>query len=250
MYHVRRKRIYATGATAATGAAKPGNVPVAAWDKNTLQAGAESHKVYRINLPEPAGTTITATAVWNNHYSTTYPFAAATEKDADLRLELWAIDSNDPDRDKLLDHSDSRLDNVEHIYWPTDPNYTEYEIVLSINDLDNPNPAEAPQHYALAWNITDGDDDNNILKYDLNSDGIVDNSDFVVLMDNLVRCREENEDYLIGDLNSNGTIDLDDMETLFEYNNLKADWYSEPKDATADSPRLTKVPDMLAESSL
>jgi len=232
------------------GLARPGNVPTAAWDKNTLRADAQSHKVYRINLPQPAGKNITATAVWNNHYSSTFPFAALTEKDADLRLELWAIDSNDPDRDYLLDYSDSRLDNVEHIYCRADANYTEYEIVLSINDLDEPNPTAAPQNYALAWNIAEADDHDNAAKYDLNSDGIVDDADFVVLMDNWMRCREKNEEYLIGDLNSNGTIDLDDMETLFEHDNLKADWYSEPKDPAVDSPRLTKLPAMLPESAL
>lgn len=232
------------------GMARPGNVPPAAWDRNTLRADAQSHKVYRINLPKPEGKSITATAVWNNHYSSTFPFAALTDKDADLRLELWAVDSNDPDRYDLLDYSDSRLDNVEHIYCRADANYSEYEIVLSINDLDEPNPTAAPQHYALAWNIAEADDHDNTAKYDLNSDGIVDYADFVVLMDNWMRCREKNEDYLIGDLNSNGTIDLDDMETLFEHDNLKADWYSEPKDPAVDSPRLTKLPAMLPESAL
>jgi len=232
------------------GLAGPGNVPAAAWDKNTLRADAEYHKVYRINLPEPAEKNITATAVWNNHYSSTYPFAAATEKDADLRLELWAVNSNDHDSDYLLDYSDSRLDNVEHIYCRADANYTEYEIVLSINDLDNPALTSVPQHYGLAWNVAEVTDAGNIVWYDLNTDGIVNNADFVVLIDNLMRCREENEDYLIGDLNSNGTIDLDDMEILFKHNNLKADWYSEQQDATTDSPRLTKVPGAITESSL
>lgn len=232
------------------GIAKPGNVPAAAWDKNTFRADAESNKAYRINLPEPAGKNITATAVWNNHYSSTYPFAALTEKDANLRLELWAVDSNDPDRDYLLDYSDSPLDNVEHIYCRADANYTEYEIVLSINDPDNPNPTAAPQHYGLAWNIAEPDDEADTAWYDLNSDGIVDKSDFALLMDNWMRCREKKEDYLIGDLNSNGTIDLDDVKILIEHNDLKADWYSEPKDATADSPSLTKAPGALTESSL
>ena len=232
------------------GVAKPGNVPAAAWDKNTLRADTESHKAYRINLPEPAGKNITATAVWNNHYSRTFPFAAVTEKDADLRLELWAVDSNDPDRDNLLDYSDSRLDNVEHIYWPADANYTEYEIVISINGLDDPRPTAAQQDYALAWNIAKADDAGNIAWYDLNSDGIVDDADFGVLMDNWARCREENEDYLIGDLNSNGTIDLEDVERLDKHSDLKADWYSEPDDVTEDSQRLIKIPGALAESSL
>ena len=232
------------------GLAKPGEAPALGWDKNTLRADGQPYQVYRITLPEPAGKRITATAVWNNHYSNSYPFAALTEKDADLRLELWAVDANDPNSDYLLDYSDSPLDNVEHIYCRADANYTDYEIILSINDPDYPALAAVPQHYALAWNVAEDLDDDSIFWYDLSSDGIVNDADFVVLMDNWARCREQKEDYLIGDLNGNGTIDLDDVEILIRHNNLKADWYSEPQNATVDNPRLTKITDALTESSL
>ncbi|MBN2271119.1 MAG: S8 family serine peptidase, partial [Sedimentisphaerales bacterium] len=175
------------------GVASPGNAPALGWDKNTLRADAQPYQVYRITLPEPAGKRITATAVWNNHYADSYPFAALTENDADLRLELWAVDANDPDSDYLLDYSDSPLDNVEHIYCQADANYTDYEIVLLINDLNNPALAAVNQHYALAWNAGAPAEDDSIFWYDLNSDGIVDGADFAVLMDNWVRCREKNE---------------------------------------------------------
>jgi len=133
------------------GRALPGNVPEAAWDKNTLQKNTNPQNVYRITIPDPAGKNITATAVWNNHYADTYPFAAATEKDANLRLELWAVDPNNPGRDYRRDYSDSPIDNLEHIYYSTDPNYTDYEIVLLINDADNANTTDEPQHFGLAW---------------------------------------------------------------------------------------------------
>ena len=213
------------------GRAQPGNVRATAWDKNTFFPGPASPKVYRIALPQPAGKIITATLVWNYHYSNTYPFAAATEKDANLRLELWAIDPNDPDGDYLLDYSDSPLDNVEHIHCRADANYADYEIVLSINNLDGLKASGAPQHYGLAWSVVDAPPTDNVFLYDLNSDGIVDKTDFVVLMDNWMRCREENEDYLIGDLNTNGTIDINDVEILLEHTDLKADWYIDRRDA-------------------
>ena len=232
------------------GIAKPGKTPAVGWDKNTLQADAEPYKAYRFTLPEPAEKRITATAVWNNHYAASYPFAALVEKDADLRLELWAVDANDPNRDCLLDYSDSPLDNVEHIYCRADANYTDYEIILSINDSNNPDLPAVAQNYALAWNVANALDDDSIFWYDLNSDGIVNDADFVVLMDNWVRCREEKEDYLIGDLNNNGTIDLDDVEILIRHNDLKADWYSQPQDMAVDSPRLTKAADAPTESQL
>jgi hypothetical protein len=176
-------------------------------------------------LPEPGAKHITATAVWNRHYSSTYPFASVPEKDSNLRLELWAVDPNDPDNDYLLDYSDSTVDNVEHIYCRTDANYTTYEIVLSINDLDS-SATEAPQQYGLAWTAADSPPADSFLSYDLNADGIVDMTDFAVLVENWIRSREANAEYLIGDIDANGAIDANDVEILFERTGQTADWYA------------------------
>jgi len=207
------------------GRATPGIVPGTGWDKNTLQAGVNPQSVYRITLPEPGAKHITATAVWNRHYNSTYPFAPVPEKDSNLRLELWAVDPNDPDNDYLLDYSDSAVDNVEHIYCRTDANYTTYEIVLSINDLDS-SATDAPQQYGLAWTAADSPPADSFFSYDLNADGIIDTADFAILVENCFRSREATAEYLIGDIDANGAIDADDVEILFERTGQKAGWYA------------------------
>jgi len=53
-----------------------------------------------------------------------------------------------------------------------------------------------------------------------------------VLIDNWIRHREANEDYLIGDLNRNGTIDVNDVDTLLRHTDVKADWYAENQEPT------------------
>jgi hypothetical protein len=238
------------------GRARPGKAPTAAWDKNVLRADTLAHRVYRINIPEPAGKNITVTAVWNNHYKNTFPFAAATDENADLRLELWAVDSNDHNADYLLDYSDSRIDNVEHIYRRADPNYAEYEIVLSINDIDDPNTTRTPQYYGLAWNVADADEppggeQDSILWYDLDSNGIVGRTDIAILLDNIEQADDEKENYLIGDLNTNGTIDINDVRILLDHTGLQADWRREQETTVENGPpRLTKASDPSAESSL
>lgn len=232
------------------GRAQPGNAPPTAWDKNVLRADAEAHRIYRIKIPEPAGKNITVTAVWNNHYKNTFPFEAATDENADLRLELWAVDPNDPDADYLLDYSDSTIDNVEHIYWPADPNFTEYEIVISINDIDDPNTTEVPQHYGLAWSVADAGDRESILWYDLDSDGIVAGADAAMLFGDLNRSGEESENYLIGDLNANGLIDVNDVRILLDHAGLQADWYQEQETTVESDPLLTKASDLPAEPPL
>ena len=102
---------------------------------------------------------------------------------------------------------------------------------MPINDSNNPSPTNVPQQYALAWATTENNTVDDILLYDLNSDGIVNKADLVVLIYNLIRYREANEDYLIGDLNKNGKIDVNDVEILQEQTGQKADWYTEDEEA-------------------
>jgi len=203
---------------------KTGNVPAAGWDISRLAKNQNPQNAYRLTIPEPAGKLITATAVWNEHYSNTYPFEPAPEKNANLRLEVWAIDPNVPEKDYLLDYSDSIVDNVEHIYCRADANYTDYKIVISYSNPDDANQPDIANHYGLAWSIGREPDKNNILWYDLNGDGIVNEADFAVLVGNMVTSIESPESYIFGDINNNGSIDADDLQTLLKHINLKADW--------------------------
>ena len=167
-------------------------------------------------MTEPAGKMITATVVWNKNFTASYPFEHQGDKDVDIRLELWALDSNDANNGYLLDYSDSRNDNVEHIYTAADANTTEYEIVVSYNvDLDVSPQSTGP--YGLAWNVASQAEKDITLMYDLNSDGVVDDRDVQVLLDNILASIEKPDRYLFGDINSDGTLDAADLNILITY---------------------------------
>ena len=214
---------------------KPGYVSTTGWDNNLLQKSKNPQNIYKITLTEPADKFITATAVWNRHYNNAYPFEPMPEKDADLRLELWAVDAIDPANDYLLDYSDSSVDNVEHIYCRADANYTNYEIVLSYSDIGAPNPTDAAQRYGLAWNASPKYDSDNIFWYDLNADGIVNDLDFTILLTNVLNTppaflrKQEGgaESYLLGDINTDGAIDIKDVGIFINHKDDRADWYIE-----------------------
>jgi hypothetical protein len=207
------------------GEARPGNANAIGWDNNTLDRSKNVRNIYAITITEPAGKIITATAVWNRHYSSVYPFEALLEKNEDLRLELWAVDLNNPQNDYLLDYSDSFNDNVEHIHIPADANYINYQIVISYSDSSDPNKTSGSERYGLAWNVTAKPDKNDIRWYDLNSDGIVNTQDFDILLDNMMAGIESPQSYCIGDITDDGSIDFQDVQIFLTRLNTKADWY-------------------------
>jgi len=141
-----------------------------------------------------------------------------------LRLELWAVDPNNPDNDYLLDYSDSSVDNVEHLYSLADANYTDYEIVISMNDADEAGRSETAQQYALAWTAAEAVSDRDILWYDLNADGIVNKADLMTLVENLLSSCDLTDSYLLGDINTDGAIDMNDVKILLNQTDLRADW--------------------------
>ena len=206
---------------------KPGDVPTTGWDLNSLQKSKNPQNIYKITLAEPAEIILTATVAWNRHYESVYPFEPLPEKDANLRLELWAIDPTNPNKSYLLDYSDSSVDNVEHIYYLADAKYTNYEIVVSYSDISDANQVPATQRYGLAWKTSAKQDSDNILWYDLNADGIVNESDFAVLLNNRLNSFRASENYLFGDINADGAIDANDLVILLDHENLQADWYTE-----------------------
>jgi len=212
----------------------PGDCPTAGWDLNQLdkpasgEAGSETlQNIYKIKLAEPKDKFITVTAAWNKHYSSYYPFKSLPDKDADLRLELWAVDLDNPDNDYLLDYSDSSVDNVEHIYAAADANYTNYEIVISVSDVEKEQETPKTQQYGLAWKTNAKQDNDSIFWYDLNADGIVNESDLTILLNSLLAGNKSSKTYLLGDINSDGAIDINDLKIFIEHNNLKAHWYTE-----------------------
>jgi len=202
----------------------PGEVSTIGWDLNRLDKNDSTENIYRITMKEPADKYITATLVWNRHYSRAYPFESLPEKDNNLRLELWAIDPNEPENSYMLDYSDSAIDNIEHIYTPSDAAYTNYEIILSTNDTNDKTQGSIIQLYSLAWNVSSRQERDNILWYDLNADGIVNDSDLTIMLMNLLDSGKSPESYVLGDINPDGAIDVNDLKALWDHNNLQADW--------------------------
>jgi hypothetical protein len=195
----------------------PGDCPVTGWDLDKLNRDNTQANTYKIRITEPADKMITATVTWNKQFSLTYPFEHEAQKDADIRLEVWAVDSNDPNKDYLLDYSDSRIDNVEHIYTPADANFTDYEIVVLLSDEHNVNQPQVSPPYAVAWNVGQVPARNDALWFDLNADGVVDDLDINVLLDNLIADIGTSSHYLFGDINSDGLVDISDLDILMRY---------------------------------
>jgi len=209
------------------GQMKPGDVPATGWDLNLLTSDKKLGNVYRIAVGKAFDGCITATVTWNRHYEWTFPFKPAPQEDGNLRLEIWAVDPLDPSRDYLLDYSDSPVDNVEHIYATADPNYANYEVVVSFSDIDAEAEANPDQVYGLAWTIGDKQETDDILSYDLNADGIVNELDIILALNSLADRDKSPNTYLIGDINADGKIDATDLGQLLNQtkNRRRADWH-------------------------
>ena len=206
------------------GRIQPGDVSAAGWDLNELDGGS-SQRAYRIVLDEPAEKMLTATLVWNRHYDSVYPFERIAGSDTDLRIEVWAIDPTNSNNDLLLDYCDSRTDNVEHIYVQTLAGYSVYDLVVSYGD--NESAARIPERYGLAWSVGVKQETDSIFWCDLNADGIVDEHDFAIFLNNRNLGLTSPDAYLLGDINTDGTIDASDLEVLFANRNRKADWHTD-----------------------
>ena len=212
------------------GLSRPGDAPKTGWDLNLLDKIQTPENTYEIRLDEPTDKFITATVTWNRHYNTEYPFEPATEKNCNLRLELWAIDPDNPNNDYLLDYSDSSVDNVEHIHIATDAGYTNYKIIISFSNIENPKEPALSQRYGIAWNVQDRQEADNIFWYDINADGIVNEADFLIMLNNLLNSTKSPDSYLIGDINPNGVIDVYDLVAILDNQNRQADWLTKQED--------------------
>lgn len=206
------------------GRGQPGDVSGAGWDLNEVHQGQALLQAYRIVVTDPTHKTLTATLVWNRHYRTERPFKHMTAVDSDLRLEVWAIDPTNPAEPVLLDHCDSKVDNVEHIHIETLPGYTVYEIVVSYSDLDAKSASPTGERYALAWSVDAKPSEENLLWYDLNADGIVDDQDQGILKNNSITAKKSPQAYVIGDVTKDGVINDADIQAVMANRNKKADW--------------------------
>ena len=92
--------------------------------------------------------------------------------------------------------------------------------------MNDQNEIATAQRYGLAWNVSEAENSDNILWYDLNADGIVGEPDFKILLNNLlINSGKSLEGYLFGDINTDGQIDVNDVEIILKHKDLKADWH-------------------------
>ncbi|MHC4143580.1 MAG: S8 family serine peptidase [Planctomycetota bacterium] len=210
----------------------PGDVLTTGWDLNRLAESDRPENVYKITIPEPSDKQITATITWNRHYERVYPFKAAAEKNENLRLEIWAVDPGNPNNNYLLDYSDSSVDNVEHIYVAADAAYANYEIIVSFSGTDEKTEPDRGERYGLAWTVGDKPEADNIFLYDLNADGIVNEDDLVIALNNLLNSGNSPDTYLIGDIKPDGAIDAADLARILDQIqiNRRADWHTEQEE--------------------
>ncbi len=159
------------------GMEKPGSVKTTGWDNRVLQ-GEDWGYEYAFEVSDP-NQMISATLCWNRAYQSKYPFKHLLEQDADLRLELWGIDPNNPEKQALLDYSDSVNDNVEHIYFACNPDYTAYAIRVRFNE-DQPSDASAKQRFAVAWSVGPDRQIGNTWWHDLNEDNAINANDNII----------------------------------------------------------------------
>jgi hypothetical protein len=198
----------------AAGRHEPGEVRLAGWDNNTIDKAPEREHVYILDVASPQDQLLTATLVWNRHFEDEYPFNAITEADSDLTLEIRAVDPDDPQRDYLLDYSDSVDDNVEHIHCPLDAQFTRYEIVVTFSDVSGDTVKYPSERYALAWKTGPDETAENMLWYDLDLDGDIDRDDVIACINKFVPSESAPGGHAPGDINMDGKIDVDDLNIL------------------------------------
>jgi len=185
------------------------------WDNNIIEKNGKAENTYIIELDEPQDKFITATVTWNKHFEDAYPFSNLDGGGDDLRLELWAVDANNPGDSYLLDYSDSANDNVEHLFCRAETNSFRYELVVTAGDGFIRDSNE-PQRYGIAWKAAESHELDELAWYDLDGNGRIDNDDLSILLNNLEEYKESPSEYLFGDINDDGLIDIEDVKVWME----------------------------------
>ena len=192
------------------GQQSPGQVNPTGFDAANINPADQQEIVYQLQTTGTKNQYITASLVFNRHYNNQFPFDLQPTQ-SDLRLELWAIDPQNPSRDYMLDYSDSPTDNIEHLHTLTDPTFTNYEIVIL-------QQTQSPEDYAIAWHTATKDTQKQIGWYDINGDGQVNAEDYKLLLDRINKPIESNHHgYIKGDVDMSGKIEINDLIEILKY---------------------------------
>jgi hypothetical protein len=91
------------------------------------------------------------------------------------------------------------------------------------SDEHDVNQPHVSPPYAVAWNVGPKPVRDDLLWFDLNGDGVVDDLDVNILLNNLIASMGTSNHYLFGDINSDGVIDISDLDILMRYIDSAAD---------------------------
>lgn len=154
----------------------PGDIPAVGWDSRSITS--DDTFFYMLESSDP-NVMLTATLTWNRHFEDHYPFRLRSEQ-SDLRLELWAVNSDNPAEMILLDVSDSPVDTVEHLWIPLPSLYTRFILAIRYSPDASLDTSTAAERFALAWSIGVDSSIGHPFWNDLNGDGKIEQMDSII----------------------------------------------------------------------
>lgn len=146
-----------------SGEQTPGTVPLRGWSYGQLALPAQTKgpelrtdvsQDYRLDRPLRGGSHLSATLVWNRqvdlddaNQNDRYDRGETFRDRGINNLELYLMNADEPDSQRQIAASVSRVDNVEHLFFAI-PETGRYKLRVLVKD----NPAKlSSQPYALAW---------------------------------------------------------------------------------------------------
>ncbi len=209
-----------------------------AWDLNWLSTNPDSsdtqdaQRVYYLPQPLQKGIAFKATLCWYRHYKNNRLFTP--KKLVHLELSLWAVDKKGQ-LIKRLDYSDSRSDNVQHIYYmPQNSQKVALLVRIAPNKTNKNNCKEARvrEIYGLAFCDDQVNWSGDQMKADLNADGIVDIKDLIQFVHVWKQYEDNPEMYnnadeiiaLPEDFNGDGIVDIKDFNIFSNQWHKKSVW--------------------------
>jgi hypothetical protein len=199
------------------------------WDVNTVVLNIDdpnSQRIYYLEVPLAEGQTFKAALCWYQHYQTDRFYSPLPP--ADLALELWAVDDDGNPRTQLY-FSDSKTDNLEHIYYHSPSTQKVALVVRTAVSAANPKSVET---YAVAWTSEEQNWPGDRLRGDLNGDGVVNTLDAqqIIRLWLLNRIIPSASGLTAGpaateDLNLDDAVNTDDFNLLMQQWQQHSDWY-------------------------
>jgi hypothetical protein len=197
------------------------------WNAATLALDAQdpnSQHIYYPSTDLKEGDTFKATLCWNRHFQSDRLYLPMPL--ADLALELWSVD-DEGNLVQLLDYSDSKQDNLEHIYYRSP---AAHRVALVVRSAETA-AKQGTEDYAVAWTSEDENWLGDRLRGDLNADGVVDVKDAEQLIRLWIHNQTGGSSGTPGysapeDLNLDGRVNTDDFTLLKQQWQQQSEWHT------------------------